>query len=73
MKIVIIVLGFDMLTCYGCELTVHRYCYGLKTPINQVKESSGQIVNMFICDRCSSVGPNELKVLRFSIENKFLS
>jgi len=53
--------GFDMLTCYGCDITVHRYCHGLKTPINRVKESNNQVASMFVCDRCSSVGPNDSK------------
>jgi len=51
-----------MLSCYGCGITVHHYCYGLKTPVNKIKEESGDFVKMFVCDKCNENGPNGVKV-----------
>jgi len=48
--------GLDMLICYGCGVTAHKYCYGIKTPVDQYLVS-GQKISMFVCEKCQYLGP----------------
>lgn len=57
-KAVIPEKGMEMLVCYGCGVTAHHYCYGLKTPYNDVITGLGDKVKMFVCDRCDFAGPD---------------
>lgn len=58
-------IGLDMLQCYGCETLVHHYCYGVKTPVNQVKGNGRYQLKMFVCDKCQDQGPDNVAVFSF--------
>lgn len=59
--------GLDMLICYGCGVTAHKYCYGLKTPTDQFLVS-GQKISMFVCEKCQYLGPKCSKVIHLFLE-----
>ena len=42
--------------CYGCGITCHLYCYGIKTKYNKVKNSFGEESLMFVCEKCKING-----------------
>ncbi|EGR31393.1 peptidase c14 caspase catalytic subunit p20, putative [Ichthyophthirius multifiliis] len=50
--------GLNMMKCFGCQITVHCYCYGLET---QTKEEiiGGQKVTYFLCERCQQDQPKK--------------
>ena len=45
-------IGYEFIICYGCGITCHLYCYGIKTKHNKVKNSLGEEALMFICEKC---------------------
>jgi len=57
-----------MMICYGCKVHVHRYCYGYKTPVNEIliqkeeKSKEKVRVSMFVCDKCKHIEPKTKKV-----------
>jgi len=60
--------GLDMLICYGCGVTAHKYCYGLKTPVDQYLVS-GQKISMFVCEKCQYLGPQCPKVININLDD----
>ena len=60
--------GLDMLICYGCGVTVHKYCYGLNTPVDQFLVSEHKI-SMFVCQKCQYVDPQCPKVKYLDNDN----
>jgi len=57
-----------MLICYGCGVTAHKYCYGLKTLTDQFLVS-GHKVSMFVCEKCQYLDPGCSKVISLFLEN----
>jgi len=57
-----------MLVCYGCGVTVHHYCYGIKTPYNDVITGKGDKIKMFVCDRCDHSGPEVTQVTKLDMK-----
>ncbi len=45
--------------CYGCHLSVHRYCYGLEYSANMETNPFKEIMFMFVCDKCKELGPKK--------------
>ncbi len=45
-------LGLTFMHCYNCKISSHLYCYGMNTEFDKVTLADGEVVNIFLCDKC---------------------
>jgi len=43
--------------CYKCKISSHLSCYGMDTPFYKETLADGEVVNIFLCDKCRLVDP----------------